>query len=91
MQDFRRLRVWRHATALALNTRRVVNRFPRGYAELKSQMVTSAESIVNTIVEGCGAATQREFARFLDISIKSATELEGEYELAHKYEITSPG
>jgi four helix bundle protein len=29
-----------------------------------------------TIVEGCGAASNREFARFLDMSIKSASETE---------------
>ena len=30
-----------------------------------------------TIVEGCGADSNKEFARFLDISIKSANETEG--------------
>jgi len=30
-----------------------------------------------TIAEGCGAATNKEFARFLDIAIKSANETEG--------------
>jgi len=28
----------------------------------------------STIAEGCGAASQREFARFLDMSIKSTSE-----------------
>ncbi len=28
------------------------------------------------MVEGCGAASQREFARYLDMSIKSASETE---------------
>lgn len=39
-------------------------------------MIRAAESITTNIVEGCGAATRREFARFLDISIKSTSELE---------------
>jgi four helix bundle protein len=91
MQDFRKLRVWRQATSLAIQTRRVASRFPRtGYAELRNQLISAAESVVANIVEGCGASTQREFARFLDIAIKSATEVEGYYELGAKYGIIAP-
>jgi four helix bundle protein len=45
-------------------------------------MITSAESVVFNIVEGCGASGAKEFARFLDISIKSTCELEYQLELA---------
>ena len=48
-------------------------------------MTTAAESIAFNIVEGCGASSQKEFARFLDISIKSAFELEYQLELAYDY------
>jgi four helix bundle protein len=69
----------------AVAVRAAAERFPkRGYAELKAQMITAAESIANTIVEGCGADTQKEFARFLGMSIKSNRELEGELELARR-------
>ena len=54
---------------------------------MKDQIHRSAESIVNNIVEGCGAATDPEFARFLSMSIKSAIELEGQLEMARGYEI----
>lgn len=53
-------------------------------------MTTSAESIVFTIVEGCGASTQKEFARFLEMSIKSACELESQVEMACDYEVLLP-
>jgi four helix bundle protein len=43
------------------------------------------ESVVLTIVEGCGASSQREFARFLDIAIKSSSEVEAQLELAKEY------
>lgn len=52
-------------------------------------MVRAAESIVFNIAEGCGAGTQREFARFLGISIKSCCELEAEFELARDYGVLS--
>jgi four helix bundle protein len=50
-------------------------------------MTSSAESIVFNIVEGCGTSSQKEFARFLDITIKSAYELEGQLDLACDYGI----
>lgn len=70
--------------------RQATKQFPStGYSSLQSQMVRAAESIVFNIAEGCGAGTQREFARFLGISIKSSFELEAEAELARDYGVLS--
>jgi four helix bundle protein len=75
--------VWKRAHSLALKVRRVARSFPRnGCGSLKAQMIRAAESIACNIVEGCGAVTQKEFARFLDMSIKSSCELEYELQLA---------
>ena len=64
MQDFRQLLVWKRAHAFALNIRRATQAMPRtGYTDLKSQMTRAAQSIVDNIVEGCGAASRLEFAR----------------------------
>jgi four helix bundle protein len=81
VQDYRKLLVWARAHELALAIRRAVRRhFPRrGYAKLIDQLTRAAESVAENIVEGCGAATSKEFARFLDMAIKSANETE--YEL----------
>lgn len=88
MQDYRKLRVWGQAHALALSVKAATNRFPRtGYASLRSQITAAAESIACNIVEGCGAASQAEFARFLDISRKSSMELEYQLQLARDYGI----
>jgi four helix bundle protein len=46
------------------------------FAALRSQLARVADSVAATIVEGSGAASTREFARFLDMSIKSASETE---------------
>lgn len=83
MQDFRRLTVWSRAHELVLAVRRALRSFPRSErGTLKTQMITSAESIAFNIVEGCGASRPKEFARFLDISIKSTCELEYQLQLA---------
>ena len=91
MQDHHRLKVWQRAHVLAIEVRRASRGFPRtGYASLHSQLVRAAESVVLNIVEGCGSQTRKEFGRFLDISIKSTSELEGQLELARDYGILPP-
>lgn len=83
MQDFRRLLVWQRAHDHVLNVRRAVKGFPRSErGSLKTQMINAAESIAFNIVEGCGTTSSKEFARFLDISIKSTCELEYQLQLA---------
>lgn len=86
MQDYRQLRVWRKAHQLTLAIRRATSRFPRtGYASLRHQMTTAAESIAFNIVEGCGSSSGKELARFLEISVKSTLELEYQVSLALDY------
>jgi four helix bundle protein len=77
MQNFRRIDVWHRSHAFSLEVQRLVRKFPRpGNSDLRSQLVRAADSIPSNIVEGCGSASGREFARYLDISIKSAFEVE---------------
>lgn len=84
MRDFRGLAVWRKAHALTLNVRRATRGFQRaGSGPLQSQIIRSSESIPTNIVEGCFAASQKEFARYLDISIKSSGETEYQLQQAH--------
>lgn len=86
MQDYHNLKVWARAHAHTLKVRSATRGFPRsGYTSLKKQITTAAESIAFNIVEGCGSSSQKDFARFLDISAKSAFELEYQLQLACDY------
>ena len=83
MQDFRNLRVWRRAHSLSLRVDSIVDRFPRRAANLRGQLSRAADSIATNISEGCAAASQREFARFLDMAIKSSSETDYHLLKAH--------
>jgi four helix bundle protein len=91
MQDFKHLHVWQRAHALAIALHKISADFPRnGHAHLKAQLTRAADSIASNIVEGCGAETNKEFARFLDIAIKSANETEYHLLSARDLDVLSP-
>ena len=83
MQDFRKLEVWAKAHELAVDLYRTTRTFP---AEekfgLTSQMRRAAVSISSNIAEGCGRGGAADMARFLQISLGSACELECQLLLA---------
>ena len=75
MQDFKHIKAWQRAHALSIAVHRLSRHRTRmGHSRLRAQLTAAADSIVENIVEGCGASSNKEFARFLDISIKSANE-----------------
>lgn len=91
MQDFKHIQAWQRGHVLAITVDRVARGFTRaGFANLRSQLTRSAASMPANIVEGCGAATNKELARFLDISIKSANESEYHLLVARDHGLVSP-
>ena len=77
MQNYRKLSVWVKAHALAVAIHELTDQLPRrNNVELIDQMRRAAHSVPANIVEGAGASTQKEFARFLQIAFASANELE---------------
>jgi four helix bundle protein len=76
---------------LAIALHKVARNFSRaGHAHLRSQLTRAADGVSANIAEGCGAATNKEFARFLDISIKSANETEHHLLSARDLNLVSP-
>lgn len=77
MREFRKLKVWEKAHGLVLKTYRSTNHYPREELYgLVNQMRRASVSIAANIAEGCVKNTDLEFARFLNISMGSASELE---------------
>ena len=77
MRDFHKLRVWNHAHLATLDVYRATKTFPKDELYgLTGQMRRAATSICANLAEGCGRRGGAEFARFLDIALGSASELE---------------
>ena len=77
MRDFKRIKAWQRAHALSIAIHKLARTFARkGHGQLKSQLTRAASSIPTNIVEGCGAPTSKEFARYLAMSVDSANETE---------------
>lgn len=77
MRAFRGLEVWQKAHKLTLEVYRETASFPRSEEfGLRIQIRRAAMAIPSNIAEGCGQASQLEFARYLQIAIGSASELD---------------
>jgi four helix bundle protein len=77
MKDFRSLTVWQKAHEVALSIYKATQLFPQQETYgLTSQIQRSASSVAANIAEGCGCNGNREFARFLGIALRSASETE---------------
>lgn len=77
MRDFRQIRVWAKAHLLTLEIYRVTSSFPREEIYgLTSQLRRSSASIAANIAEGFGRGGNTELARFLQIGMGSAAEVE---------------
>lgn len=84
MRDFRELKVWEKAHQLILAVYKATAAFPRDELYgLTSQLRRSCASIPANIAEGCGRSGDAELARFLQIAMGSASELECHLLLAH--------
>ena len=90
MQDFRNLEVWKKAHQLTLDAYRMTETFPRSETfGLSSQIRRAATSIPTNLAEGCGR-TQAEFARFVQIALGSACEVEYQFLLARDLRLIAP-
>ena len=77
MKDFRDLKVWERGHQLTLGIYKITSGFPREEMYgLTSQIRRACSSIPTNIAEGCGRSRDTELARFLEIAIGSASELE---------------
>src|SRR5688572_17350754 len=83
MRDFRTLVAWQRSHSFALRIYKVTADFPREELYLlTSQMRGSAASVPTNIAEGCGSDGGLDLARFLQMGMRSASELDYQLILA---------
>ncbi len=83
MQSFKNLKVWEKGHQLTLSVYKATAKFPKDELYgLTSQIRRASSSIPANVAEGCGRAG-KEFGRFLQIAMGSASELEYHLLLAH--------
>ena len=83
MQDYKNIKVWQKSYKLVLRVYKLTDVFPRHelYA-LTSQLRRAAVSVPSNIAEGSAKESDTDFARFLEIAIGSAFEMECQLMLA---------
>lgn len=91
MKDFRKLQVWQKAHQLALDVYAATKSFPREELYgLTGQIRRAAVSIPTNIAEGCGRNSDGELARFAEIAMGSASELEYLLLFSHDLKLLEP-
>jgi four helix bundle protein len=83
VRNYEELEVWQKAHALTIKSYRITERFPRSELfGLTSQIRRAAGSIGANLAEGCGRWGNAELARFVQIAMGSASELQNHLRLA---------
>jgi len=79
MHNFRNLEIWKRSISLVTEIYKLTNSFPQQERYgLISQMQRAAVSCPSNIAEGSAKSSEKDFARFLEISLGSLLELETE-------------
>jgi four helix bundle protein len=90
VKDFKSLKIWQKGIKLVVDIYKLTKVFPQEELYgLTSQMRRSAISIPSNIAEGSGRNSDKDFNRFLDISLGSSFELETQIIIARELEFLS--
>lgn len=85
MRNFKELKVWRNGFDIAAMAFALVEDFPQQEKfGLSSQITRAAVSIPSNIAEGSSRSSEKEYKRFLEISLGSGFELETHLLIAEK-------
>jgi len=84
-RDYRKIRAWQLADALALDVYTATRNFPKSEVfGLTSQIRRSAVSVAANIVEGSARQHEREYVQFLYLACGSLAETGYHIDLAHR-------
>jgi four helix bundle protein len=85
MRDYTKYKVWNDSIDLAMVIYNLTKEFPSDERfGLISQLRRAAVSIPSNIAEGCSRSSEKEFNRYLEISIGSSFEVKTQLIIAKK-------
>mgnify|MGYP004709802973 CR=1 FL=1 len=92
IHNFRNLKVWQLSVEFVANIYLLTAQFPNDEKfGLSSQIKRASVSIPSNIAEGSGRGSNKDFARFLSISLSSSYELETQLVVANRLKfLTEP-
>ena len=88
MKDYRKLRVWQKGIEIVKLTYELTNKLPSVEKfNLISQMNRAAVSIPSNIAEGSSRKSEKDYHRYLEISLGSCFELDTQIEIVIQLEL----
>ena len=85
MRDFQELRIWQKGIEIAVKTFQLTDTFPKeDKYGISQQMTRSGVSIPSNIAEGSSKRSEKDYARFIEISLGSSFELETQLIISEK-------
>jgi four helix bundle protein len=77
MRNFKQLKIWQKGFDIAVNSFKLTSTFPKEEKYgLTSQITRSAVSIPSNVAEGSSRKSNKDYFRFVEISLGSSFELE---------------
>ena len=85
MRNFKELKIWQKGIDIAIKTYRFSETFPKEdkYA-IVQQMTRASVSIPSNIAEGSSRKSEKDYSRFIEISLGSTFELETQITIVEK-------
>ncbi len=85
MRNFKELKVWQKGFQIAVNSFKITDSFPQKEKfGLASQINRSGVSIPSNIAEGSSRSSDKDYNRFIEISLGSSFELETQLLIARE-------
>ena len=77
MRNFKELKIWQKGFDIAVKSYKLTSRFPKEEKfGITSQITSAAVSIPSNIAEGSSRSSEKDYQRFIEISLGSTYELE---------------
>ena len=84
MRNFKELKIWQKGFDIAVSSYKLTSTFPKEEKYgLTSQVTRSAVSIPSNVAEGSSRSTNKDYYRFVEISLGSSFELETQLLIAN--------